>query len=126
LAEKLAARTGRDRIDPTTITRLEAGKRPITVNELVALASIFGVSVEDLTSGGDQVAGIAEFREAVQEMYRGLAEVQRAHREFDKSRGVVRDIVDRHPELARLGKEFEEVGMAIRANPQQLLGIPPF
>uniref|UniRef100_UPI000480050C helix-turn-helix domain-containing protein n=1 Tax=Rhodococcus sp. UNC363MFTsu5.1 TaxID=1449069 RepID=UPI000480050C len=48
LAQKLASKLAKDSIDPTTITRLERGSRPITVVELVALAEIFGLPTESL------------------------------------------------------------------------------
>ena len=48
LAKRLAKTLGKTRIDPTTITRLEQGKRPTTVAELVALGQIFRVHVSQL------------------------------------------------------------------------------
>ncbi|MCX4095347.1 helix-turn-helix domain-containing protein [Nocardia sp. alder85J] len=43
LAQLLSEKLGKA-IDPTTVTRLEGGKRPVAATELVALAEIFGVS----------------------------------------------------------------------------------
>jgi transcriptional regulator with XRE-family HTH domain len=54
LARELATQLGKDRIDPTTITRLEQGKRPTTVDELVALGDILGDSVEGLVFGPNE------------------------------------------------------------------------
>ncbi|NKR96223.1 helix-turn-helix domain-containing protein [Rhodococcus hoagii] len=48
LASALAEKMGKERIDPTTITRLERGQRPITVMELIALAQVFDVPEESL------------------------------------------------------------------------------
>ncbi|MFC7448661.1 helix-turn-helix domain-containing protein [Rhodococcus daqingensis] len=48
LAMALAANLEKERVDPTTITRLERGQRPVTAVELVALAHIFNVSTEEL------------------------------------------------------------------------------
>ncbi|MBB4134727.1 helix-turn-helix domain-containing protein [Gordonia humi] len=48
LADRLAVELGRPKIDPTTITRMESGRRPITVADLEALARIFSVDVEQL------------------------------------------------------------------------------
>lgn len=48
LAEALAMRLGKGKIDPTTITRLERGQRPIAVAELIALASVFNLSPSEL------------------------------------------------------------------------------
>lgn len=48
LARQLAERLGKDSMDPTTITRIEGGKRSVTVDELEAFADIFGVGINDL------------------------------------------------------------------------------
>ncbi|ORL06458.1 helix-turn-helix domain-containing protein [Prescottella equi] len=55
LASALAEKMGKERIDPTTITRLERGQRPITVMELMALAQVFGVPEESLLPERDAV-----------------------------------------------------------------------
>jgi transcriptional regulator with XRE-family HTH domain len=47
LAQELSEKLGKS-VDPTTITRLEGGKRPITANEIVALAEIFGIGPYEL------------------------------------------------------------------------------
>lgn len=71
LAGKLAEQLGKDRVDPTSITRLERGTRTITVNELVALAQIFGVREEVLLAPPDagavgELARVFEAYKAVQ------------------------------------------------------------
>lgn len=48
LANQLAAYLGKDRIDPTTVTRLESGKRPTTVDELAALSKILDTDAQTL------------------------------------------------------------------------------
>ncbi|BCN57134.1 helix-turn-helix domain-containing protein [Prescottella equi] len=55
LASALAEKMGKERIDPTTITRLERGQRPITVMELIALAQVFDVPEESLLPESDAV-----------------------------------------------------------------------
>lgn len=47
LAERLTEKLGK-RVDPTTITRLERGQRPVTVVELLALGDIFAVPATTL------------------------------------------------------------------------------
>lgn len=42
LADRLGQALGKS-VDPTTITRLEQGRRPIPVHELIALSRLFGV-----------------------------------------------------------------------------------
>ncbi|WP_420041794.1 helix-turn-helix domain-containing protein [Gordonia sp. MP11Mi] len=46
LADQLAQRLGKAKIDPTTITRMESGKRPTTVAEIESMARIFSVEVD--------------------------------------------------------------------------------
>ena len=48
LAKRLAERLGKKSVDPTTITRLESGKRPTTIDELAALADVFEVDIPTL------------------------------------------------------------------------------
>lgn len=65
LAEKLAERLGKEKIHGTSITRLERGSRTITVDELVALSRIFGVSVAVLLQPSESNASrLASVREA--------------------------------------------------------------
>jgi transcriptional regulator with XRE-family HTH domain len=47
-------------VDPTTVNRLERGKRPVTVEELVALSQIFGVSFAELLSGPDRIQSVLQ------------------------------------------------------------------
>ena len=47
LADRLSEKLGK-KIDPTTITRLERGQRPVTVVELLALGDIFAVPATTL------------------------------------------------------------------------------
>lgn len=54
LARLLGEKLGK-LVDPTTITRLEGGKRPVTVDELVALSEIFNVPVNELFEDPDVI-----------------------------------------------------------------------
>lgn len=70
LAELLGEKLGK-RIDPTAITRTEAGKRPIPSAELVAYAELFGVSVDYLVRSDDEWSGLVEqFRAAAGDLGR--------------------------------------------------------
>lgn len=75
LAEKLAAELGKN-VDPTTITRIENGKRAITVDELEAFARIFSVMEEDLLADTDLGARVQK----VDDAYRDLLHAQRGFR----------------------------------------------
>jgi transcriptional regulator with XRE-family HTH domain len=59
LAGRLSSELGKT-VDPTTVTRLESGKRPMLVAELVALAVIFETSPAELLPAGSPIA--AEMR----------------------------------------------------------------
>jgi transcriptional regulator with XRE-family HTH domain len=62
LAERWGKALGR-RIDPTTVTRLERGKRPIAVDELIVLADVFGLPWwEDLVRPPTHIAIAAHLR----------------------------------------------------------------
>jgi len=63
LAERWGRAMGRT-IDPTTVTRLERGRRPITVDELMVLTNVMGLrSTEDLTWPPEQVHLVARLRD---------------------------------------------------------------
>ncbi len=49
LAQRLGSALGK-KIDPTTITRLEGGKRPVPLEEAVILAEMFGTDLNQLTA----------------------------------------------------------------------------
>ena len=67
LARRLASELNKDKMDPASITRLEQGKRPTTVNELAALAKILKVTPEALLSE-DRTSEMAKVREITQLM----------------------------------------------------------
>ncbi|MDO3245847.1 helix-turn-helix transcriptional regulator [Mycobacteroides abscessus subsp. abscessus] len=77
LATKLAARIGKSSIDPTTITRLESGKRPTTVDELVALAQILEVDVDALLHPGPDAAQLVAVQHTLARLREHLAEMNR-------------------------------------------------
>ncbi|SHP01296.1 putative DNA binding protein [Mycobacteroides abscessus subsp. abscessus] len=73
LATRLAAQLGKTSIDPTTITRLESGKRPTTVDELVALAQILDVDVSSLLHPGLNAARLFALQRTVAQLREHLA-----------------------------------------------------
>src|SRR4051812_6295275 len=56
LASEMSIRLGRE-FRPLTVTRLEGGKRPIVVDELVAAAQALQIKPEDLLSDSDLPVG---------------------------------------------------------------------
>lgn len=70
LARELADKLGKAKIDPTTITRIEHGKRTISVDELEAFADIFNVYVSDLLVDANVGGRIADLRIQVNDLTR--------------------------------------------------------
>lgn len=90
LASEMSARLGRD-IRPLTVTRLEGGKRPITVDELIAAAAVLRVTVQDLIGPGDlPMAAIAVHKFAA-EALRAMNSLDKAVREWIWSRKMLED-----------------------------------
>lgn len=94
LAERLGAQLGKA-VDPTTITRMERGSRPTTVDELYALSATFSTSPLSLIPGTGAIDRLvadyevdAKYREA--EVVRLRSEIHRANYMSRVSR-VVRD-----------------------------------
>lgn len=54
-------------VDPTTITRLESGKRPVTVAELLSLCSIFGIQPTELLPSDSPIVAEIKKRQALAE-----------------------------------------------------------
>lgn len=75
LARRLAKQLGKPNVDPTTITRIERGKRAITVDELAAFAQIFGVPESDLLEDSELAARLAKLNVE----YRDLLDYYREH-----------------------------------------------
>lgn len=63
LASLLSAKLGK-LIDPSTVNRLERGKRPVTADELVALGQIFDVEVGDLLRESDPIRSCLAYWDA--------------------------------------------------------------
>lgn len=64
LANRLATQMGKA-VDPTTITRMERGTRPTTVDELFALGAVFSMEPNRLLEGPETVTQYAELRSLV-------------------------------------------------------------
>lgn len=75
LAERLGAALGRS-IDQSTIARLEGGKRPITVDELVVLAELFDLTPVDLLVDPDVIEN--EVKRWSNTVLRNISELQEA------------------------------------------------
>ena len=85
LGALLAKELDKERVDPTSITRLEKGTRAITVNELVGLARIFGVHTEYLLGrnpdgDGDELRAVRHAKAAVDRVDNEVAAVAREWR----------------------------------------------
>lgn len=112
LAAALAKKLGKEKIDPTTITRLESGKRPITVNELVALADILKVDITTLLQrpqGGGQrdIDKVAEVLARYEKLREARIAVDDARKTYKGARGVM-ILASRNVDLGQL-RQWERV-----------------
>jgi transcriptional regulator with XRE-family HTH domain len=101
LAALLSRHLGRV-VDPTTVNRLERGKRPVTVEELVALAQIFQVSYAELLSGPDRIQSVLQhwrgrLKATVAERAAAHARLGELERQADSENKVISalDLLDR-------------------------------
>lgn len=78
-------RLGRE-FGTVTATRLEGGKRPITVDELAAVAQALGVTTGDLLSDDDLVPDAVEVLNAARDMMMANAALDTAVREWVRAR----------------------------------------
>jgi transcriptional regulator with XRE-family HTH domain len=70
-------------LDPSSMSRVEKGERAVSVSELVRLAKVLDVRVEDLL--GDAQAATSIWLRAAGESHAGVAQ------SLDLFRGVIRD-----------------------------------
>lgn len=75
LADAMSTRLGRE-IRPLTVTRLEGGKRPIGVDELVAIAAALGIEPADLLSDVRLSSGAVRAAATGQKYVRASDELQ--------------------------------------------------
>lgn len=92
LAERLADQLEKKSVDPTTITRIESGKRTISVDELEAFANIFNVKVEDLLD--DEIAAqMAMFNDKYREVVALHSEYQVVRQKLFEASNYLREKV---------------------------------
>lgn len=89
LAEKTAERLGKD-MSTLTVTRIESGSRPTSVDELVALAEVFSVPAQDLLPLGSADAALRTVVEEIRINSQRVAEARLAL-EAGESRKIVLD-----------------------------------
>lgn len=93
LGRAMSARLGRD-IRPVTITRLEGGKRPIGVDELVAAAAALNVAPADLLTDNDMPVRAARAMGAGEVLNRAEDELFAAVREWTRAHNRLRQQLD--------------------------------
>jgi transcriptional regulator with XRE-family HTH domain len=91
LASEMSVRLGRE-FRPLTVTRLEGGKRPIGVDELVAAAEVLQIKpadllVDDLPMGSVRIVG------AYQAVLRVSNKLEAAVREWDSAKARLLDVI---------------------------------
>lgn len=117
LAAKLANWLGKP-VDPSTITRLELGRRPISVEEIVALALILGVEPGQLLTGGKSPVDPAATDVQMSIM---AAEYEAAAGELEQAAGW---LTDRSQQLRRHIAKLRAAGYPVDA-PTAGLIVPP-
>ncbi|UUO03626.1 hypothetical protein M4D79_12090 [Mycolicibacterium novocastrense] len=93
LASELTVRLGRE-IRPLTVTRLEGGKRPIGVDELVAAAEALHVKPEHLLHDGSLPIGSAIIIEAYQRLLRAANQLENAVRQYDSAQHHLQEVLE--------------------------------
>ena len=93
LAEEMSVRLGRE-FRPLTVPRLEGGKRPITVEELLAAAEALHVPAADLLSPSDLRAGAIRLASAGQDATKAANGVERAVREWVRAQSRLRRVLE--------------------------------
>lgn len=97
LASRLAAELGKSKVDPTTITRMESGKRPITVADLEALSRIFSIGVDQLLEeNADELVSLKRF---IADWAADSARIAAAEMRMTGLPTQAMELVRRHPNL---------------------------
>jgi len=113
-------------IRQTTIAKIEAGQRPVRVNEAVALANILAVELGDLVddpvASGEAAELSAEHRRLLREVFELEAQVNslRATRASTDLQ-----LMDAHDRLRQLHREEFDVSRNLRVAQQKARGLKP-
>lgn len=99
LAAEMSVRLGRE-FRPLTVTRLEGGKRPIGVDELVAAAEALHIKPADLLTDDGLPVGSLRIIGAYQALLRASNQLVTAVRQYDSAQRHLRDVLD------EMGDEF--------------------
>lgn len=103
LAAKMTAYLGRE-IRPLTVTRLEGGKRPIGVDELVAAANAMHVKPADLMADSDLPMAAVGALAAGQHLVRATNEVNEAIRGWVYASDRLHRALKWHKQIERLSQ----------------------
>lgn len=99
LASEMTARLGRE-VRPLTVTRLEGGKRPIGVDELVAAAESLNVKPEDLLSDNGLPMGSVRIVAAYQGVHRAHNLLTTAVQQYVSAQNHLHEV------LAKMGDKY--------------------
>lgn len=99
LASEMSALLGRE-IRPLTVTRMEGGKRPIVVDELVAAADALKIGPEDLLTDTDLPIGSIRIVGAYQAVLRASSVLRDSVQQYISSHN------DLHRILAEVGDKY--------------------
>jgi len=73
-------------LEKTAMIRLEQGKRPIRLNEVVVLAKLFGLDLQPYAGGVAQLASAKEYEAAFAEHARLREEIRQLEAQLDQMR----------------------------------------
>lgn len=113
LAEEMSVRLGRE-IRPLTVTRLEGGKRPIGVDELVAAAAALRIPAADLVGPSDLPTAFLRINAAGKEASRAAWGLKQAVRQWIQAREQLNRIA--------LDYSVESLPVITRDEVEKLLG----
>jgi transcriptional regulator with XRE-family HTH domain len=102
-ARRMAASPGYESWHQTTVARIEAAKRPLRLNEVAALAALYGVSVEQLL-GAAAGSGL-DPRELDRQIAETEALLKVAERKYDMALGQLRNAKVEHAWLETQERE---------------------
>ncbi len=112
LADEMSVRLGKE-IRPLTVTRLEGGKRPIGVDELIAVAAALHIPAADLIGPSDLPTNFLRISSAGKEASRAAWGLKQA----------VRQWIQAHDQLSRVFQEYpaEALPVVTRQEAEKLI-----
>jgi transcriptional regulator with XRE-family HTH domain len=97
LAREMTVRLGRE-VKPLTVTRLEGGKRPISVDELIAVGEALRIDPADLLQDKGFAVGTVRIVSAGQQAIQAMHRAHLAIREWLDRQDALRRLIEESPD----------------------------